>query len=50
MSEDIKDRSDKTNQLNKERKSIMYIEIGHNSLETGNFNKNKKIFKMIFFW
>ena len=45
MSEDIKVRSDKINQLNTERKPIIYIEIRHNSLETGNINKNKKIFK-----
>ena len=44
MSKDIKDKSDKecTKKIN-ERKPIIYIEIRHNSLETGNICKNKQI-------
>ena len=55
MSEVIKDRrdkecNDKINQLEKERKPIIYIEIRHNGLETSNISKNKKhFFKKHFF-
>ena len=47
MFKNIKEKSDKEcidkiNQLNKEKKTIMYIEIRHNSLETDNISKNKK--------
>ena len=44
MSKDIKDKSDKegTKKIH-ERKSIMYIEIRHNSLESSNISKNTQI-------
>ena len=39
-SKEIKeDKNDKINQLNKERRSIMYIKIRHNSLETNSISK-----------
>ena len=44
-----KDCTNKINQLEKERKPVMYIEIRHESFNIYNICKNIKIFKKIFF-
>ena len=48
MCKDIKDKSDKDctdriNQLEKERKPIMYKEIRHESFNINNINKNAQV-------
>ena len=49
MSKDIKeDKIDKINQLNKERKPIMYIEIRHNSLDVSDIIKIHCLKKILF--
>ena len=55
MCKDTKDKSDKDctdriNQLEKERKPIMYKEIRHESFNINNINKNAQVLKKHFFF